>query len=97
MRSARIGRRQLEKRVAAEPALAFAPSSALRCSGRAATQQSGDERHDEQHEEYEEQDLGDAGGASCDAAETKQRGDEGDDEEDCGVVEHGKFLFCCDV
>jgi hypothetical protein len=39
-----------------------------------ATEQAGDQRHDEQHEEHEEQDLGDLGGADRDSGEPEDRG-----------------------
>src|SRR5215470_1419828 len=55
---------------------------------RTASNESGDERNDEQHQENEEQELCDFRGADRDAAEAEQRSDQRDHEKNCGIVQH---------
>ena len=52
------------------------------------TAQAHQESHCRDDQEYDEQYLGDAGGTDGNAAETEERGNQRNDEEDCGIVKH---------
>jgi hypothetical protein len=52
------------------------------------TAQAHQESYDSDDQEYNEQYFSDAGGAGGNSAETEERGNQGDNEEDCGIVKH---------